>query len=734
MAIDAHDYIIKLIASQADADKARAVIAGVKASLISLGDLPPVAGANVDKLNDSFATTRERIQAAKDEATALGDEIEKSFGKIEKVNGPAGLKRVGEVTSRLGGGEAGRGISTIADLANFDKIKSELSALPPTALAAGLAVGAFTVALDLYEKEQQRVKQATLADITARQSAFSLLQTGSKEEIQTKIDQLTKEKQIAEAAAIDASNLFQGVKDGVLSNLGPAAAAAEYYAATIGKASGAYQAAYDSANSARDGISKVDVELTLLEKQSGLTAQTVEDLAAAEKHRQDALYITADIQNVVNAQVEKYNAAASDSSKGLEDRQRQLQTEIIINENAIAAARYRLETEKLSQEEQNALGDSISNLTTKTNSLKTTLNELSDPFVSTSIKAREAAQAQIDAGKDLQKVKDEATADGVKEADALKSISDKNSEAFKKLGDAFKQAGLDTIAKRAEQDSKDLRTQIDADAKTKRERNDKLSDLDTQRDAKIVEAENTKNKELERIAKEFNLSSSQAIENRDAVSLQAAIDKKNADTDTANKGFDDSKKAAEKDRKDRFTALQAEFKEQDDETRIARANAARELAIARRNEDTLAKQKFQRDKDALTANNQSAINQQKSAYSKQLTDLQSYLSQRIVLDKGYMGDVLAAAVKLKGDIAAALGGGAASSPSGGGGSSSPNTHNTVPRPGHYTPTQDLDFIPGKAASTGGGVSIPITVNGQGKSAVKAQINAHIDEVWTGMGW
>lgn len=428
----------------------------------------PVAFDQAAKAAENYAKAIEQSNKARATAAQKSSSVgaSQSLGKAE-----SGINQIAQLLPGAGGESArllGDITGTVQKLPELGKAVKDLGAVT---VATGVGVAGLSIALALYNQEQARTKALATADLDSRQRALTLIQTGSKEEIQARINALTKQKEINKATADDANKLFQDLKDETLKNLGPAAAAAEYYASKVGAAAGPYQAASENAEKANKNLGSTSTELELLQKQSGLTAQSVDDVTKALK---EAQYIGSDISNRASADLEAYQLANNGTSKQLDERLRNLQLELAVTQNSSLAAQARVDALGRETEAGKAAQAEVDNLTKKQNGLQTSLEVLSQSFVRASIQAREMGETTkqlIDVTSQL--AAENKKYDDVKAARIIEDARNAALEAQQKIIDAEK-------VKEAQRESLDKISAMKSDAAEKD--NAALSEMYSARD------------------------------------------------------------------------------------------------------------------------------------------------------------------------------------------------------------------------------------------------------------
>ena len=801
---DTKEFLIRIITDAQAAAKTKADVDGVKRQLLSLEETAKQVGsslgslqrtAKIDDLGRQFGAMSVKIDDTSEAARRLSIALKAvDATAAETARATTAFFNSRQAAQEATGGAAGgtRGsalrllgsqgralpsimtplgigtdqISNIVRMAGAIGDLSEKAGISTQSLALmGGAAAALGVALLLAKRQFDEAKKAADADIAGREKAIDLILQGSKEDQQARINELEQKKQANKVQLDLAKDLLEKLRAQFIQANGggveglKALGIAEL-GAQVGLGGAQFKSAEDAVTKYTNAVGESSTELDILTANTGLSAQSAADLAkkeaelAAERHK--ILFENSDITNKLTADIEAYNLAQNGSSDALQKRRVSLTTELQLTQNAIDAARYKLETEKLSQNEQNALAETINQLTQKQNALQTSLQAVSQSFVDVAIKARETAEKNIKdsaaAQKTLDKVAADAAADDEKRAADIEAINTKVGESYRKLADAYKQAGLEQAIKDKEADAKTARTRADEDAKTLRLREDKKKEVEADAEAKRTDALATaaqkRNDLLEKIENEYTLSSKQAIQERNAVALDAANQKRDKDKAEALKGYDEAKAQADKDRKERLDALSKDLEAQDRETRIARQNQDRETAIARKQDSDARRRKYLEDQNQLAAAQRAEIAQRNNAYLRQISDLNTFLGTQIKSQAGYYGDILSYATKLKSELNRILGGsGGSSSPVGGltpatkippklpGGRYVPefDTGGRVGRSGHaWVDKDELILTPQQQKQMGGFTFAPV-INGTSRSAIRAEVVTQLDHMLDEMG-
>lgn len=488
---DVQEILLRVKSDKASITSALRDINAVKSTL---SDLDGTGLNNLLKRQDEsikrFKDMREEIKRAAEEST----KIDVGGGGGEPARGNA-LRLAGSQLRQLPSIQLGGGLSSDA-IANLVRVGGALGELTEKAglstfqlTAAGGALGALSVALVVMTANTQKATAAAQADLDARTRTISLLSQGSKDEIQARINELATKRRINEQIKTDAEKLLATLRANNIKELGGGEALRAEITSVIGTGAGELKAARDNAEKAAKAFNETSVELDLLTQVTGLSAQTAYEAAEAEKRLQNArLYLTSDVTNKLSADIEAYNLAQTGSAKTLGDRNRQLQTEIQLTDNAIDAAKNKLETEKLDTATQKALTDTINQLILKSNALKTSFAYVNQSFVTDAIKAREAADEQ-------NKIRQDSVSAWKKYTDDVTKLNEAEQKALADLEQKYADTKV-AIAKQAATAAENALNKLtesraslalglaraDADAQTQRQQDTLNAQIDFARD------------------------------------------------------------------------------------------------------------------------------------------------------------------------------------------------------------------------------------------------------------
>lgn len=234
------------------------------------------------------------------------------------------------ISSLVGGNQV---LSLGADLSGvleyLPRVKEAIAGIPEAAKATyetigkggvGLigAVGALTLALALSAEQFNKTKQAASADLDAREAALRLIQAGTQEEIQARIEALRRNKAINQQIADDAESTLTALRQGIADQFGPAALGLAELGSSLGIGAGELAAAKDNASAAAAALNETNTELSLLEQYAGAGASTTNDLAAAQE-RLNAAQVAA-IQDQIDQQTQINRLFRTGTAEGIRDQ------------------------------------------------------------------------------------------------------------------------------------------------------------------------------------------------------------------------------------------------------------------------------------------------------------------------------------------------------------------------------------------------------------------------------
>lgn len=625
------DVIIKLIADRSSASQTQATVARIKNDIRAAfdGNATTKFQSNIKSLNKEFADLQKNIGKAADEKERLESGGSK-LGAIDQIASATsrGLGGIG-IGGNIGG--AVGGIGDIAQLAqDFPRLKAAVADLPAAAKEAASALGAGGIGLvggmlalvavtKLAEAVNEQYASTVRAVLQGQEEYFRLIETGTTESINAQLEKLkvdlkiqqdiiARDKFYQEELQKQVGGFISGVAD--VFNLG------------------GVQENRKAIEAAQVAAGALETQIGDLEKALGTGEIAANDAAAAEKVLADARAVATErsIKYIVDQKKFEQEAAQLSSDQ---IKQRQLD---IKNEQE----RINLEIQA-----RQAAGDTSGKL----DELVTRLAELGNQeafligTASTLAKAREeetnAAKAQADALKEVDKINSDSQAVLNKKNEDIIALNEKLAQSLDDLKKSYDQANLEAANAQLEKQN-DLITQNNQDK----------TDAETSLNDDLIKIREDYQKRVKEIEKEFNRSSTDAIQDRDAVALDAAERKRSSDLDAA---------ATQKREDENARRTQYAQQLRDLQTNLVRQQT--ELRAAYERENALRFQKYQIDAQQLRVNNQRETDQRAAAYNKQLSDLSKYLTQRSQTEQGYFGAILAYAKSVKDSIANMLGGG-----------------------------------------------------------------------------
>lgn len=681
-------YLVKLVADRKAAEESKRVIEGVKTEFKQLGTVGQEVGkrlgeinrtAKIDALGTEFGKLARKIKDTDEAAKQLRDRLYDVGASSDEI------RRATDAFASSGGGTRGSalrllgsqgralpsmqipglGIGTdqVSNIVRMGGALAELTekmGISERALKAGAGAAALLAAALLILSVRFRdVKAAADAELNARESALRLLQKGNAEEIQLRINELAEKRRINELIAKDSNASLQALRDGIRQQFGDIALAQSEINATLGTGAGELASAKEQASEANQALQSTSVELELLTNISGLSAQSTADLAEQEANlnyaRERAVQLGQDVSDRLNAELEVQRFLKTASVESLDARKQALDDEIASTAAAIDELGKLALAEERGSEAFELLRKQTESLVDKYDSLRATQAAFSDGLVEEAARRNDAMKAQKDAAKDLAKVDADVSSAISKQGDDLKKIADKYAESFTKLAEAYKMANDEANRRAAEEIAKTGRTRADKDLESRLELDRKLDEVNKETADKLVAAETKRQETLEKIRNEFALSEANAIQDRNAVALDAAQRKRDADLAEAEKQKTSDIEQIQESAEARRKEIEADFKFQQEQTKRQRAAEDRERQIAWRNEAEQRRRKLHADQDQLSAAMRNDLLQRNQAYRQQITDLRNYLVERINIDQGYFGQVLAYAQQTKDRLNTILG-------------------------------------------------------------------------------
>lgn len=399
-------------------------------------------GGGVAALNQRFADFNQRMVVAKAAATeqrgelerlkAATDDVAVSTDKLAEANQKTSnsfeklraseIKRVSAFGAGSSGGDETSGGSNLGS--TLRKLGSQGRALPAMAtpfgistdqisnlvrmggaltdladkagisttklLGAGAAAAVLGVALIALTNNAKAAKEAAQADLDARTRAIELINNGSKEEVQARINELAAKREANAIIAKDANDLVDNLRKNNIEQLGGGLALVTEINSVLGTGGSELAAAKENAEKANKALGETSTELDLLTQNSGLAAQGLDDIAQAANRIH---ILAADISNGAAADLEAYKLAndPNTTTKQLDSRIRDLQLEIAVTQNSALAAQSRAEALGVETAEGQAATAEMNKLNDQAARAQSSLAALSQSFVRTAVTANETA-------------------------------------------------------------------------------------------------------------------------------------------------------------------------------------------------------------------------------------------------------------------------------------------------------------------------------------------------------
>lgn len=726
---------------QVDASDAARVIKSIERTRDAMKDLQRATVAQDNAAKASTKTIRDQASALED-AAKQAKAAQDAAGRIQSATG--GLRGV---ASAVGATGVSGGLNVAADVAGLaeelPKLKESLLALPDAAKSAvsalgvgGIGLGAALLALGgaiaILTQQNQAAIDALNQRIAKEYEYNNLTARLNQEQIQKLIDAKQTEIDVAQANLEDqrriSAEAIQNVLDtsssielgirGILNIFQPdeATAAAKAYTDA--------QNALTKLNTAMDNLKNAMNDGSVVARSA---AEAEAALAAARQKLTDQL---ADVQ------ISTLLRASSMSSEAANKRLEDIRKEIEVTQQFVDSG-------TLSAEKTTELKDRITKLAQE----MVTLNTQVLPV----IQARERESAALE----YQKKQLEDTAAAVKKYNEdVASIERKNLEARQQASERYYDR-VTAIAEAAAQAAENALRQLEQrradlsrdlgrageDAERKRQQDELDAQIDFQREEAKAAREHAD--ELKRIRRQAMRDESQAIQDRDAVALDAAQTRKKDEIQNANENYQqaareraiafaqeasDRRTAFERDRQDRILKYQRD---------LADAQAAYQadlaLAAAKRQQDLAqARLAYQQDLITLQQKYTQELSARKLAAIAEIRLIQQTEAQRVTI----MAQAQQALINQARQMLMSAGATAASAIplTGGVGNHSYPTPPSLDTGGHITKTGyalvhrgESIVNPARGQSAGG--SIVVNLNGVQMKEINARSKQHaIDTV------
>jgi hypothetical protein len=566
------------------------------------------------------------LTAAIEKAAEAQEKLGSGGGKLQSIDRLATATQRGLSGVGLGGAGAQvvGGIGDFAQLAeDFPKIKDAIKDIPGAinevvssvgAGGVGLigAVGALSIALALAQRQFEETKKAALADLDARQQAIDLVRTGTKEEIQARIDQLKADRDANKARLDDANNTLRQLREGIAndptiklligSNL---ATGITELGAALGIGAGELAAAKEKADAANTAFNQTDTELSLLEQQLTSGATTTADAAAAEQQLADARKQTAErsIQYVLEQTKFEQDAAKLTSGQN-KQRQTDLENQIALIAQEIQLRQASGDMTKENTARLDELATQFAQLSTEESYLAGTGTELAkanDELVASEKKRTDSIAA-------VQKFNTDSAAIEQRVLEQRAALQDKYNQSLIMIAQQAADAAADALQKLEDRRAQLLqdfqRNEADEQKKAELERQDKI--IQFQRDE--TKALRDHEQSLRKIREDAQEREFDLILNRDFAGLFASRRQTTHDINASNEQFN-------QEQQDRLEAFKIELQDQ-----IDQYQRDREARIAKYQQDLAdAQAQFIKERIQIEANRRLALQKAQQQYQQELS-------------------------------------------------------------------------------------------------------------------
>lgn len=428
---------------------------------------------NAQATQIEFAQLRGEVKATADAAEEAGSALQESASVKPGGSGGSGgigiegLRRTGGALSQLGAGELGAGLSRAGDIGQITKEFQELfstlgankigvTQLGAAGLIAAPAIILTAQAITTFNHSLESSRNAVAGAVQAQTQYYELLSKATTEEANAELQRLQ----------LSRAGIQQQLAELQNSNQAAFASASKTYtdlgARIVFAVGNPTQATSEQITKLQTELAATDGTITRVTSGLQTNAFAANDLAEAEKKladqrkeakiaadQRDAGREAADINNELNAQIEKQRLLVSGTSDEFEARKNSLISEFTATDNAVMATQKLIDAEQAGSEKRKVYEQQLESLLGKESQLVPLIKVYSD--VGTEL---------VVTGRDLLKL----TADIVTE----------NQKYDKIIADRVQQDARNT-ALAAQQDI------IDADKERERVQaiNDKIADLRT---------------------------------------------------------------------------------------------------------------------------------------------------------------------------------------------------------------------------------------------------------------
>lgn len=658
------ESILRLTADEPAAAKAARTIGGVedayndvKASLLATNKQAITSTQAIEKLNQSFAqigrqraietisnqfkglppqlsNTRGQLQLIAEQLSIIGasdDEIRRvasslsDMGKGGPRGGTGGVGTRGEVFGDAETAVRALGVGGIVpDLLGASeglvRLKESITNLPQAAKAAIEAIGignigliggiaAATIAIKLLADEANRVKEGARAQIDAQLEYFSVVSTGTTESLTVEKAAADERVKAAQAAADHAKFINAEFERGIVAAFGELGLAHTKLNIALGTGGGELKATQDAMEAANKELVAAQAEQALYTRalQDGRVAAN--DAAIAEAELAKARQLLVD--QLADVQIRALISATSSSSDATNKRMEAIRNEIEVTQRFLDAGG--LSAEKTAE---------LSNRITLLSQELVTLNLEVLPV----IQARERETAALayqkkqleDTAAAVQKYNEDVAAIEQRNLEARQQASERYYDRVTAIAEAAAQAAenaLRQLQQRRADLARDL-ARAGEDAETERRRDELDAQVDFQRDEAKAAREHAE--ELKRIRRQALRDETQAVQDRDAVALDAAQTRKRDEIHDAHENYQQAAR-------ERRIA----FNQEASDRRVAfeRERADRLLKYQRDLADAQAA--YQQDLAFAAQKRQQDLIQAQAAYRQDLATLQQKYTQEL---------------------------------------------------------------------------------------------------------
>lgn len=528
-----------------------------------------------------------KLGATKEEILAASNAFQQAKENAQQLTAASGSTGGGGFSlSRVGGqlrslpstAIPGTGLTTDA-VANvirlggaFQQVASNSDGLTGKAKEAAQAIGYGTIGMvggiailigvtKIFTDQAEKARAAAQTEIDARQKAIGLLATATREEQQARINELATERAKNQAIADDANKTLAILRQQIDATGKNQLALAEFNA-SVGTGAGELKAAKEAAEKANKTLNGTTTELDLLQQGSGLTAQSLADVAQAQKDYNESLKLGARIIQLIESPLDKAKELndflATATTKQLEDKRKEVNAEIDLNsQKTVQLIEQRNKLDESSQAYKD-IDAEIDKLRDSGDLLIQEIVGLNDVTAEAAAKEndlKEVRKEQIAStqkyNEDIQKLEDDKNK-------ALADSTAKYNDNLVKLADTAATAAENALSKLKEK-REDLATSFtnnEADAYTKAHYK-QLDDLEKFQRTDAKAARDHAN-DLLKIQKDQYDKEQDLILNRDFAGLYALQRSKQKEIDAANSTYDTQRQ----DRLDAFAQQEADAAEQ----------------------------------------------------------------------------------------------------------------------------------------------------------------------------